>query len=364
MTGPRDSAELVPSGSIGLDDSRLRIGMVAPAWLPVPPVGYGGIERVVAVLVDGLVDAGHDVTLFAASGSVTRARLVTPLERTPPLGDPASMSDDLFHTTSAFIHSGEFDIVHDHTGMGPALGAMLGDRIPVVHTLHGPWTVFSRRLLRLVNDRIHVVAISHAQAATNSQLHYAGVVHNGIDLSLHPFQTDKEDFLVFIGRISPEKRPEVAVEVAREAKLPLVMIIKRNEPAERAYWDEFVVPLLHDDVTVLDQPPHEVKVDVLGRARAMLFPIDWPEPFGLVMTEAMACGTPVITRPLGAAPEVVRDGVTGILCDTQSDMVAAVSAVSDLKPQDCRSLVEEEFSARSMVNGYGNIYRSALERTR
>jgi glycosyltransferase involved in cell wall biosynthesis len=117
--------------------------------------------------------------------------------------------------------------------------------------------------------------------------------------------------LIFVGRISPEKRPEVAIEVARAAKLPLVMVIKRSEPAERAYFDEIVAPLLGDDVTVLDQPPHEVKVDLLGRARALVFPIDWPEPFGLVMTEAMACGTPVITRPLGAASEIVANGITG-----------------------------------------------------
>jgi glycosyltransferase involved in cell wall biosynthesis len=343
---------------------RLRIGVVAPAWLPVPPSGYGGIERVVAVLVEGLVDDGHDVTLFAAADSVTGARLVTPLERTPRLGDPEATSDDLFHTTAAFMHAGEFDIIHDHTGMGPAIGAMVSDGVPVVHTLHGPWTVFSRRLLRLVNDRIHLVAISHAQADTNPHLRYAGIVHNGIDLAMHPFQPIKEDYLVFLGRMSPEKRPEVAIEVARAANLPLVMIVKRNEAAEWAYWDEHVVPLLGDDVTVLDQPPHDLKIDVLGRARAMLFPIDWPEPFGLVMIEAMACGTPVITRPLGAAPEVVRDGVTGILCNDQSEMVDAVSAVSRLKPEDCRALVEEEFSAQSMVAGYAKIYGQALDHVR
>ena len=184
--------------------------------------------------------------------------------------------------------------------------------------------------------------------------------YNGIDMAAHPFHAEKEDFLIFVGRISPEKRPEVAIEVAREAKLPLVMVIKRSEPAERAYFDAFVAPLLGDDVTVLDQPPDEVKVDLLGRARALVFPIDWPEPFGLVMTEAMACGTPVITRPVGAASEIVSNGVTGFLCSTQRQMVDAVAAVSALRPEDCRARVAQRFSAHAMVVGYAGIYRAAL----
>jgi glycosyltransferase involved in cell wall biosynthesis len=343
--------------------SRLRIGIVAPAWFPIPPRGYGGIERVVSVLTEGLVAAGHDVTLFGAVGSLTSARLVTPLQSPPTLGDLASVSDELFHTTTAFLRAGEFDILHDHTGMGPALGAMLDGRIPVVHTLHGPWTTSGRRFYGLVHDRLYLVAISQAQRAANPDLRYAGVVYNGIDLAAHPFHQAKEDFLLFVGRISPEKRPEVAVEVAREAKLPLVMVIKRSEPAERAYFDEVVAPRLSEDVVVLDQPPHEVKVDLMGRARALLFPIDWPEPFGLVMTEAMACGTPIITRPLGAAPEIVIDGVTGFLCSTQREMVDAVSAATTLRPEDCRTSVAQRFSAQAMVTGYEVVYRAALENT-
>ena len=344
--------------------SRLRIGMLAPAWLAVPPTGYGGIERVVSVLTEGLVAAGHEVTLFAAAGSRTSARLVTPLESPPPLGDLASMMDDLHHCTAAFLRADEFDIVHDHTGMGPALAAVLNGPTPVIHTLHGPWTESSRRLLSLVDDRVHLVAISGAQRTTNPHLRYAGTVHNGIDLAAHPFHPIKEDFLVFVGRISAEKRPEIAVEVAREAGLPLVMVIKQSEPAEQAYFEEFVAPLLGDDVVVIDQPRHEVKVDLMGRARALVFPIDWPEPFGLVMTEAMACGTPVITRPLGAAPEIVTDGITGFLCSTQSEMVDAVAAAAELRPKDCRSRVEKLFSAEAMVAGYEAVYRAALAGSR
>ena len=189
---------------------RLRIGVVAPPWLEVPPPGYAGIERVVAVLVDHLVARGHDVTLFAAPGSRTSASLVTPLDVPPPLGDPASAGDELYYTTAAFLRADEFDVVHDHTGMGPAFGSLLGRRVPVVHTLHGPWTASGRRLIEMVQDRVHFVAISHAQAAANPGLRYAGIVHNGIDLEAHPLHLAKEDFLVFVGRISPEKRPEIA----------------------------------------------------------------------------------------------------------------------------------------------------------
>ena len=343
--------------------ARLRIGMVAPAWLAVPPSGYGGIERVVSVLTEGLVAAGHDVTLFAAAGSRTDARLVVPLPNPPPLGDLASMTDDLNHCTAAFLRAEEFDILHDHTGMGPALGALLNGRTPVVHTLHGPWTEPGRRLLALVDDRVRLVAISRAQRAANPRLRYAGTVHNGIDLAAHPFRPVKEDFLVFVGRISPEKRPEVAVEVARQAKLPLVMLIKRSEPAERAYFDQFVAPLLGDDVVVIDQPPHEVKVDLMGRARALVFPIDWPEPFGLVMTEAMGVRDPGHHPPPRRRPgDRDRWSYRVLVLHAASDG-GRRGAVAELRPEDCRSRVEKLFSAQAMVTGYEAVYRAGLAST-
>jgi glycosyltransferase involved in cell wall biosynthesis len=231
---------------------------VAPPWLTVPPQGYGGTERVVALLADGLVANGHDVTLFAANGSRTTARLVSPLAVAPPIIGSAP-DDEVFHTLSAFLAHDEFDVIHDHTGLGPAFGAFLLGGPPVVHTLHGPWTPAVRRKLGLVHDRAHLVAISHAQRRANPDVRYAGVVHNGVDLDAHPCCETKEDFLVFLGRISPEKAPEVAVEVARRAGLPLTMIVKRSEPAEWEYWEQVVAPHLDDNVTVIEQPPHEVK---------------------------------------------------------------------------------------------------------
>jgi glycosyltransferase involved in cell wall biosynthesis len=337
--------------------------MVAPPYLAVPPIGYGGIEHVVSTLTESLVAAGHEVTLFATPGSVTSARLVCPLDAPIALGDPAGLSDELYHITAAYREAHSFDVVHDHTGLGPALGSMLLDP-PVVHTLHGPWTDKARRMARLLHDRVHLVAISNAQRNDNPEIRYAGVVYNGISLAAHLFREKKEDYLAFVGRINPEKRPEVAIEIARKAGLPLVMVIKRSEPFERHYFNEVVAPLLGADITVLDEPAQQVKIDILGRARALLFPIDWPEPFGLVMTEAMACGTPVIARALGSVPEIVRDGITGFCCTSVQEMVDAVEAVGLLNPRDCRDDVERRFSAPVMLAGYEQVYRLAIARTR
>ncbi len=337
----------------------LRIALVAPPWLPVPPDGYGGTERVVALLADGLVAAGHEVVLFAAPGSRSRAEVVTPLAACPTYIGSA-WGDEVFHVLSAMLDRDRFDVVHDHTGLGPALAAMTGDGPPVVHTLHGQWTPENRRLFDRVHDRVALVAISAAQRRGNPSVAYAATVHNGIDLAAHPVGTVKDDYLVFVGRISPEKGPEVAVEVARRVGLPLVMIVKRGEPEEQVYWDEVVAPRLRGDELVLEQPPHSVKVSLLARARAALCPIDWPEPFGLVLAEALACGTPVITRPLGAAPEIVTDGETGFLCHTVDEMVAAVARTPEIRPRACRTAVEARFSGAAMVAGYLDVYRAAL----
>ena len=368
-TTPKAPSSVSPVHSVGIQAGQrqtpsLRVALIAPPYLPIPPQGYGGIERVVDVLARGLIAQGHDVTVFGAPGSTGSYRIITPLRMAPLLGDPASVSDELFHVTSAYLEADRFDVIHDHSGMGPALGSVCSDLIPVVHTLHGPWTDNAQRFYGLIDHRIHLVAISKAQRALNPCLHYAGVVYNGVDLDAHPFNAEKEDFLLFMGRINSEKQPELAIEVARRAKLPLVMIIKRSEPVERDYWNRVVAPRLGSDIAVLDQPPHDEKVKLLGRARAMIFPIDWPEPFGLVMIEAMACGTPVIARPLGAVPEVVDDGVTGFLCASVDQMVAAVGATESLDPEVCRRRVEERFSAHSMVTGYERVYEAAIAESR
>lgn len=342
--------------------SCLRIAQIAPVWLTIPPRGYGGTERVVHLLAEGLTDRGHDVTLFAVGGSKTSARLVTFLDAPPLPADPASFADELFHTLSAYRRADEFDVIHDHSGIGPALGAMLEGSPPVVQTLHGPWTGLGRRFAGLVHDRVHLVAISHAQARANPAISYGAVIHNGVDLTAYPYSEEKADYLAYVGRVNPEKGTHLAVEIARRAGLHLKMAVKRVEPAEWVYWDEMVAPRLTGDEEIYEQPPHEVKWDILAHARATLFPIDWPEPFGLVMVESMACGTPVITRPLGAAPEVVLEGVTGFLCSHADEMVEAVGRAGSLDPRRSRRLVEARFSAVTMVDSYERLYRRLTTR--
>jgi glycosyltransferase involved in cell wall biosynthesis len=339
----------------------VRIAEIAPPWFTVPPRGYGGIELVVALLADGLTARGHDVTLFASGGSTTKAHLVSPLE-VPP--DPSLLGNvwfDANHAVSAYLAAAEFDVVHDHSGVvGPAIGSILDGRPPVVHTLHGPWTEPVRRFYELIQQRVHLVAISDAQRRDNPDLRYAGTVHNGIDLDIYPYREDKDDFLIYVGRANPEKGPARAIEVARRAGMPLAMVVKKTEPFERVYWDEIVAPLLHDDVEVFEGVTHEFKADLLGRARAMVFPIDWPEPFGLVMVEAMACGTPVLTCPAGAAIEIVVDGVTGFLRESIDDLANAVGRVGECSPRACRARVMEMFSGDAMVAGYEQILAAAV----
>jgi glycosyltransferase involved in cell wall biosynthesis len=337
----------------------MRIAQIAPVWFPVPPTGYGGIELVVGNLCDELVDRGHDVTLFASGGSGTKARLVSPTEELP---DPALLGNpwlETHHAFSAYLHASEFDLVHDHSGItGPALGALLGGRPPVVHTLHGPWNEPNRRFYGAIQDRVHLVAISATQRAAAPGIRMAGTVHNGIDVDAYPLVEDKEPFLIYIGRANPEKGPTLAIEVARRAKMPLVMIVKRNEPFELSYWEEIVAPLVTDDVEVLENVTHAAKVDLLGRASAMIFPIQWPEPFGLVMVEAMASGTPVVACPAGAAVELVEEGVTGFLRSSLDDLTDAIGRTAQCSPRACRERVAQLFSVRSMVNGYEQIFRS------
>jgi glycosyltransferase involved in cell wall biosynthesis len=327
----------------------------------VPPPTYGGIELVVALVADGLVDRGHEVTLFASGGSKTKGTLVSPLEQVPNLADMGlSVTDDTIHTLTAYLHAQEFDVIHDHSGWGPAFGALLNGHPPVVRTLHGPWSTEARRFHAALDGRVHLVAISESQKSLNRDLSYAGVVYNGVDLDGYPYREDKEDFLLFLGRCNPEKGPEVAVEVAKRAGKHLKMVVKRAEPAEIQYWEHMVEPRLTGDEDITFDVSHDEKVDLLARAQATLCTIQWAEPFGLVMIESMACGTPVIVPPMGAAPELVVDGVSGFVRTDIDDMVEAVGRLGELSPAACRARVADNFSAEIMVSGYERIFEQVL----
>jgi glycosyltransferase involved in cell wall biosynthesis len=336
----------------------MRIAQIAPPWLTVPPARYGGTERVVSMLTEGLMARGHEVTLFASGGSSTGARLVSPLEVPPAAVDLGNVWDETTHVLAAYRRAGEFDVIHDHTEMGPAVGSLLGGP-PVVHTLHQTWTPQTVRLFEQLADSVHLVAISHAQAVAGPDVPLAGVVHHGLDLSEFRVPAEKEDRLIWVGRASPDKGPVEAVEIAERSGLPLTMLIKVGEPDEHRYWDEVLSRRLTPDVEVVQNADQATKVEALGRARGLLFPIDWDEPFGLVMIEALACGTPVVATRRGSVPEVVDHGTTGFLVDPDDRVAGSVEAVShldDLSPGECRSAVELRFSAPRMVAAYDRLF--------
>lgn len=328
----------------------------------MPPLGYGGVEWVVSLLADGLAERGHDVTLFATGDSTTTARLEHVFDEAPGTGEINSIWHDTLHALRAFRDLDRFDVFHVHAPWA-ALAAGVASGRPIVVTLHGPFTPGMRAVFSEVRDRVAFVAISEHQRRTEPDLPYAGVVHNGIDLERYPLREDKEDFLLFLGRAAPEKGVLRAVRAARAAGLPLKVAVKVVDDEEIDHWEREVRPELGDDAEVLGEIDHADKVDLLGRARAVLFPIDWDEPFGLVMAEAMACGTPVIATPRGAAPEVVADGETGFIVPVQDYATAAARRVQDLwriEPKACRERVERLFSRDVMVLGYERVFEGIV----
>ena len=346
----------------------MRILQIAPPWFTVPPQGYGGIEQVVAQLADGLVDAGHDVTLLASGGSMSRATVRTVFD-VPPSAALGSTCHELIHVVAGYQARDEFDVIHDHSGFtGAALGALL-DGPPVVHTLHGPWVPEVATFHRSLGAALHRVAISHDQRARAPVgVTVDHVVHNGISLEDHPFRAepDADRHLAFVGRASAEKGPEVAVRVARRLGRHLKMAIKVNEPAEQAYWDRHVAPLLAGaDVEVVRNGTKQDAISIMAGAEATLFPIAWPEPFGLVMVESMAVGTPVVAYAAGASPELIDTGRTGVLVapgDVDA-FAAAVATAGTLDRAACRAHVAANFSNAAMVAGYEAVF-AALTDTR
>lgn len=345
----------------------MRILEIAPPWFSVPPSGYGGIEWIVALLADGLVEAGHDVTLLASGGSVTLARL-EPVFDVPPSEQIGDAWCETRHVTAGYLRRHEFDLIHDHTGtVGPALGALL-DGPPVVNTLHGPWTDEVAALHALLAPRLHLAAISHDQARrAPAGVTVAGVVPNGIPLDSFPVRRERRGtsgYLVYVGRANREKGPEVAVEVARRLGRPLKMLVKINEPAEQAYWRDVVAPGQQEaDAELVGDLSMADKAGLLAGADATLFPAQWPEPFGLVMAESMACGTPVVGYGNGAVPEVVADGETGFVVapGDLDGLCAAVDRVGLIDPLACRRRVEQHFSGARMIGGYEDLFRRLTE---
>ncbi|HEY7795664.1 MAG TPA: glycosyltransferase family 4 protein [Gaiellaceae bacterium] len=340
----------------------MKIAVLSPVWFPVPPTGYGGIEWIVALLADGLADAGHDVTLFASGDSRTRAKLAGVYESAPSerIGETFW---ELRHAVGCFARHDEFDVVHDHTGlMGLALGSLLPT--PFVHTVHGPVDGLPGDLYEQVvrmAPSAKLISLSLSQRLPRPQLPWFANVPNALDLSYYPFHPERGDYILFLGRMSPDKGAHRAVAIALEAGLPLKIAGKCAEPAEQEYFDAYVRPHLGGGREYVGEVSHGEKVELLQHARATVFPISWQEPFGLVMIESMACGTPVVATRWGAVPEVIEDGRTGVIVDDWRETAAALERADALDPSEMRGSVEERFTPARMVADYVAAYERALE---
>jgi glycosyltransferase involved in cell wall biosynthesis len=339
----------------------MRVAILSPVWFPVPPDGYGGIELIVSLLADGLVAAGHEVTLFASGDSTTTADLDAFFDEAPSEWIGKTFWE-LQHAMNCFERHDDFDLIHDHTGLlGLALGSLLPT--PLVHTVHGPLTgepgALYERIERL-SSRPSLVSLSMAQRRPLPGLPWLANVPNAIDLAGYPFEPHDGDYLLFLGRMSPDKGAHRAVRLAEIAGMPLKLAGKNAEPGEQEYFDEFVRPHLGDGIEFLGEVDNGEKVELLRKARATVFPIDWEEPFGLVMIESMACGTPVIASRRGSVPEVIEDGLNGIIVDDWDAIDDALERAEQLDARVMRRSVEERFSPERMVADYVVAYEAAL----
>ena len=342
----------------------MRIAQVAPLIESVPPKHYGGTERIVSYLTEELVRAGHEVTLFASGDSVTNARLIAPFRRSVRKNERCKdpMAREVILIDHVVEHAREFDVIHFHTGY---LHFAVSRHLPVPHvtTLHGRLDMLD--LVR-VFDRfrdVPVISISDSQREPVPWANWQATIYHGLPKDLFRFYPDRGDYLAFLGRISPEKRADRAIEIAKRIDMPLKIAAKVDR-ADRRYFKRVVEPLLNDSyVEWVGEISDQQKNEFLGNAYALLFPIDWPEPFGLVMIEAMACGTPVIAYESGSVPEVLEDGITGFVVNELDEAAEAIGRIANLSRARCREVFEKRFTATRMADDYMEVYEQMVRRT-
>lgn len=342
--------------------------MLAPPWISVPSAGYGGVESVVSTLTDALVRQGHDVTLFCAPGSASDATVVTLLDR--PHADAIERSlYEVDHVAQAFdridlaADTDRFDVIHDHCGF---TGVAMANRIdtPLVHTLHGPFTKDTAAFYAHHGHKATLVGISRAQlASAPSGMEAVGPIPNPVDLHAWPTQKRKGDYLLWIGRITPEKGPHRAIAVARAVDAPLVLagVI---QPGQQEFFDREVAPHIDGKrVCFVGEVGGSTKRSLFAHARGLLMPIRWDEPFGMVIVEALACGTPVIAFSEGATRELIVEGHTGFLVRDEREMADAVGHLPRIEARDCRTWVSEHCGGDAVAAAYASTYRSVMPRT-
>src|SRR5215831_15684883 len=342
----------------------MRIAQIAPLWEEVPPKQYGGTERIVSYLTEELVRLGHDVVLFASGDSTTSAQLESiwpaSFRKAPPQFDPGILT--LAHCGKAFEPGHGFDIIHNHIGVQlfPLLAAATA---PSVTTIHDGFTRDNLHYFEQYKD-LPFVSISNAQRSLSAKINYRATVHHGLPISDYPFSAlpdTARPYLAFLGRMSPEKAPHLAIHAALKSgwRLKMAAKIARHEAA---YWKAFVEPLVDgDQIQYLGELGHSDKIDLLCGAAAMLFPIQWSEPFGLVMIESLACGTPVLALRNGSVPEVIRHGHTGFVAPSIDRLVRAIGRISEISREECRADVRLRFSDDVMAQSYLRVYADLIE---
>jgi glycosyltransferase involved in cell wall biosynthesis len=345
----------------------LRIAMLAPPWIAIPPPGYGGIEYVVALLTDALVDRGNDVDLFCAPGSHSKATVLPLLpsvhpeaiERSLFEADHVGRAFDLFDEAAA--NESPYDVVHNHCGYTPlAMANRLG--IPLVHTVHGPFDRDSSVFYDAHGSKGWLICISQSQASTAPPgANVVAVVHNPIDVDAWPVGYQKQDYLLWLGRFVPEKGPHRAIKVAKATGRPLVLAGVVQPGFERFFANEVEPHIDGEQIRFVGEVGGARKQRLFADAFAFLMPITWPEPFGMVMVESLAAGTPVLAFNHGAAPEIIEHGTNGFLVENEDEMAAVVERAGELDPAECRRSAER-FSPSRVAAGYEAVFREAIDR--
>ncbi len=341
----------------------MRIAQVAPLYESVPPRYYGGTERVVSYLTEELVRQGHDVTLFASGDSETKARLVAACRRSLRLDKHCidQVAHHIVMLERVFQQAAEFDIIHFHVDY---LHFPLSRRQPIAHvtTLHGRLDIPDLVPLYQEFRDMPVISISNVQREPLPCANWQATVYHGLPADLYRFRAQPGSYLAFLGRISPEKRVDRAIEIAKRVRIP-IKIAAKVDRVDTKYFKSVIEPLLRDSlVEVVGEIGDREKDEFLGNAYALLSPIDWPEPFGLVMIEAMACGTPVIAYRGGAVPEIMEEGHTGFIVEELEDAVEAARRVPKLSRKHCREVFEQRFTATRMANDYVRVYERLINR--
>lgn len=340
----------------------MRIAQVAPLWERVPPPAYGGIELVVGLLTDELVRRGHEVTLFASGDSISLAKIESVHPRAIRL-DPGVKEYSVYEMLQigqVYERASEFDIIHSHMGFSVLPYAKLV-KTPTVHTLHGIFTPDNEKMFAYAKEQPYI-SISHTQKESRLGLNYVATVYNGIDIDSHKFypQPDEPPYLAFLGRMSPEKGPHHAIAIAKAVGLPLKMAGK-VDLVDVEYFEREIKPHIDgEQIQYTGEANHIQKNQLMGRALATLFPITWREPFGLVMVESMAAGTPVVAMNLGSTSEVIADGKTGFLCNDVAECISAVEKIEKIDRHTCREHIANNFSVKQMTDGYEAVYQQIL----